>query len=170
MPSADDVERISGHIREACAERPRRNVDTGGIHVIQVYGASAMWKQIGDTQINDETIADLSDFKSNGVNARLALVDVRTNGGRFLKTLIYNLAGELSQANWVALTKIHHRELGDPVSVTYNGELVDLDYLRAVYELEFIERSVELSGAVVMEIGAGYGRTCHTLISNHDLA
>src|SRR5699024_4138511 len=141
-----------------------------GVPLSQVYAASAMWERIGEAQINDETITDLSHFKRNEVNARLAMVDVQTNGGRFLKTLIYNLAGDLSRTNWAALAKIHNPGLGDPVSVTYKGELIDLDYLRAIYELEFIERSVELSGATLMEIGAGYGRTCHALISNHDLS
>jgi putative sugar O-methyltransferase len=136
----------------------------------QVYAASPMWERICQTHINEETIADLSGFKNNPVNYKLALSDVQTNGVRFLKTLIYNLAGGLTAENWARLRKISGRDLGDPISVTYNGESVDLDYLRAVSELDFITRDVPLDGARVLEIGAGYGRTCHTLLSNHDIA
>ncbi|HET6289162.1 MAG TPA: putative sugar O-methyltransferase [Amycolatopsis sp.] len=136
----------------------------------RTYQASKMWQQIGEAHLNREMIADLAGFKNSEVNYRLALVNVQTNGVRFLKTLIYGLAGSLSKDAWAGLTRIRHREVGDPISVTYHGEQVDLDYLRAALELEFIAKQVDLDKAEVLEIGAGYGRTAHAIISNHEIS
>jgi hypothetical protein len=45
-----------------------------------------------------------------------------------------------------------------------------MDYLQAIYEIRFISRNLSLDAAHVLEIGAGYGRTCHALLSNHRIA
>ncbi|MFS8201092.1 putative sugar O-methyltransferase [Streptomyces sp. CWNU-52B] len=128
-----------------------------------------LWKYIGDHEVNAETVGDLAEFKRSQMIYRLTSFDVETNGVRYLKTLIYNLAGQLGPESWERLRRTAGRELGRPYSVTYDGEPVDLDYLRAVSDLEFIEKHVGLDGGRVLEIGAGYGRTCHTLMSNKDI-
>ncbi|MFE0137561.1 putative sugar O-methyltransferase [Streptomyces sp. NPDC059037] len=129
-----------------------------------------LWKYIGENQVNGRLVDDLTDFKTSQVNYRLTSFDVQTNGVRYLKTLIYNLASQLSPENWDRLRRIENREVGNPFSVTYDGEMVCLDYLRAVLDLEFIEKNVDLAGADVLEIGAGYGRTCHSFLSNHKIS
>ncbi|MCE7083354.1 putative sugar O-methyltransferase [Streptomyces sp. ST2-7A] len=134
------------------------------------YGPNALWADIGERQINEETTVSLENFKTSEVNYRIALFNVATNGGRYLKTLIYNLASELSPTHWTALRNVRNRDVGDPVSVRYNGETVDLDYVRAVRDLEFISAGVDVDAFRILEIGAGYGRTCHTILSNHDIA
>ncbi|GAB7042964.1 MULTISPECIES: putative sugar O-methyltransferase [Catenuloplanes] len=136
----------------------------------QTYGRSPLWERYNDTQVTKEAVAELAGFKSGDVNFKLALWDPRVNGVRYLKTLVFNLAAGLSPANWARLRRIAHRDVGDPFSITYDGEPVCLDYLQAVLELEFIESRLELAGARVLEIGAGYGRTCHAMLSNHDVA
>jgi len=128
-----------------------------------------LWKYIGDNEVNAEQIGDLAEFKRSPMIYRLTYFDVRTNGVRYLKTLIYNLAGRLGPESWDRLRRIKGRELGRPYSVTYDGEPVCLDYLRAVSDLEFMERNIDLDGGRILEIGAGYGRTCHTLMSNKDI-
>lgn len=50
------------------------------------------------------------------------------------------------------------------------GRPVCLDYAQAALEAEFILRRASLRGARVLEIGAGYGRTCHVLLSNVPIA
>jgi putative sugar O-methyltransferase len=113
---------------------------------------------------------NISNFKSSDINFKLALWDPRRNGVRYLKTLIYNLAAVLGEDNWDRMRNIRNRDVGNPICVRYDGELVCLDYLQAVFELEFISRHVSMAGAHVLEIGAGYGRTCHAFLSNHDIA
>jgi hypothetical protein len=39
----------------------------------------------------------------------------------------------------------------------------------SIFELSFILKNLQLGGASILEIGAGYGRTCHAIISNRDI-
>ncbi|WP_277305231.1 putative sugar O-methyltransferase [Spongiactinospora sp. TRM90649] len=135
-----------------------------------MYDRSPLWDRYGRTQVTKGAVADLANFKSNEVNFKLALWDPRVNGVRYLKTLIHALSSGLSAANWTRLRNIRERTLGNPIAIRYDGETVCLDYLQAVFEVEFMSAGVELDGAAVVEIGAGYGRTCHAMLSNHDVA
>jgi putative sugar O-methyltransferase len=132
-------------------------------------GQSPLWAHINQTQITKETTMDLTNFKSGGVNFKIALWDPQVNGVRYLKALIYNLCANLSLDNWNRLRQIRNREVGNPVAVKYNGEIVCMDYLQAVFEMEFMANNINLDGLSILEIGAGYGRTCHTVVSNHDV-
>ncbi|RKS06886.1 putative sugar O-methyltransferase [Nocardiopsis sp. Huas11] len=132
------------------------------------YGSSALWEHYNATRLTDDS--DLTGFKSSDINFKLALWDPRTNGVRYVKTLIHTLCSGLGPENWERLTRIARRDVGSPITVTYDGEDVCLDYLMAVRELEFIAAHTRLDGATVVEIGAGYGRTCHAILSNHDVA
>jgi putative sugar O-methyltransferase len=134
------------------------------------YGASALWAYNTAANVTQEAVRDLGNFKSNDVNFKLALWNPRTNGVRYLKTLVYMLASGLDAVSWQRLRNIANRDVGQPFTVRYNGMTVCLDYIQAVYELGFIGRSLNLDGCSIMEIGAGYGRTCHAILSNHDVA
>lgn len=133
------------------------------------YDQSPQWAHIISTLITENAAADLTNFKTSSINYKMALWDPRPNGVRYLKDLIYNLAMQLSPENRARLRLIRNREVGNPIAVTCAGETICLDYLQAVYELEFISGTVELGHANVLEVGAGYGRTCHAIISNHDI-
>jgi putative sugar O-methyltransferase len=133
------------------------------------FEPSGQWTHISDTLITKEVAADLAGFRSSTVNYRLALWDPRSNGVRYLKDLIYNLGEELSEANLVRLRRIRNREVGDPITVRCGGEDLCIDYLQTVYELEFIGGALDLAHGNVVEIGAGYGRTCHGILSNYDI-
>ncbi len=128
---------------------------------------SALWKLINTSCITLDKIQDLNDFKSSDVNFRIALWNPQTNGMRYLKTLIYNLCAELSPQNRDRLSKIKNRNVGEPISVNYDGQAVCMDYLQGVYEIEFIADHLHLDDMNIIEIGAGYGRTCHSILSNH---
>lgn len=127
---------------------------------------SALWKIINASCLTSDNIQELNDFKSSDVNFRIALWNPQTNGVRYLKTLIYNLCADLSPENRMRLSRIQNRNVGNPISVTYDGQRVCMDYLQAVYETEFISDHLPPDNLVIMEIGAGYGRTCHSLLSN----
>ncbi|MGV9772524.1 putative sugar O-methyltransferase [Streptosporangium sp. NPDC003464] len=134
------------------------------------YGRSPLWERYGRTKVTKEAVTDLANFKSNEVNFKMALWDPGVNGVRYLKTLVFNLSAGLSEANRARLRRIHNREVGNPIAVRYDGETVCMDYLQAVFEVEFLAGHLDLDGSAVLEIGAGYGRTCHAIMSNHDLA
>ncbi|GAA2098430.1 hypothetical protein GCM10009801_69530 [Streptomyces albiaxialis] len=136
----------------------------------QAFQASRQWQRISERWVTEEAAADLTDFKSDPRNFHLALWDPTTNGVRYLKALLYELATRLSPEEWARIEKVRNREVGNPLSVRIDGRPVCLDYLQASQELGFIEKAVELRGARVLEIGAGYGRVCHAMLSNYDLA
>lgn len=133
------------------------------------YGPSPLRERYNKTILTHEAAKDLSGFKSGAVNFKLGFWDPSVNGVRYLKALIYNLAAGLSSENWARLRKIKNRDTGSPISIHYNGEPVCMDYLLAVLELDFIARDVDLTGQRVLEVGAGYGRSCHAMLSNYDV-
>ena len=129
--------------------------------------ASHLWKYCDRMHIG-RIRHDLRRFRSSRVNHKIALFDPNSNGVRYLQMLIYCMAGSLSEANWQRLRNTGNRKfLGDPITVTRNGEAVCLDYLQAVLELEFIAAYLaDGEPATVIEIGAGYGRTAHMIACN----
>jgi putative sugar O-methyltransferase len=131
--------------------------------------ASPQWERIQQNWVTEDSAVDLTTFKSDDRNYNIALWSPEANGVRYLKTLVYDLAIGLGEADWRRLRNIRGRDVGEPLTVRVDGEPVCLDYLQAVQELGFIERQIGLSRARVLEIGAGYGRTCHAMLSNHDV-
>ncbi|MDI9571152.1 MAG: putative sugar O-methyltransferase [Pseudomonadota bacterium] len=132
--------------------------------------ASPLWKRINATALAVDRLNDLSDFKSSDVNFRLALWNPHTNGVRYLKTLIYNLCAALTPAQLARLATIKNRGEGQPISITYEGQSICMDYLQALYEIEFVSAHMSLEEADVLEIGAGYGRTAHAFLSCFPIA
>ncbi len=130
---------------------------------------SKLWEYINRTHITEEKIQDLTNFKSDSINHKLSIWNPRTNGVRYLKELIFYICTTLSSREWDKLTKIHKKETGGPYSIRYNNETVCLDYLQAVLEITIIEDDFDFQDASVIEIGAGYGRTCHAVLSNYDI-
>ncbi|MDW6064149.1 putative sugar O-methyltransferase [Streptomyces sp. FXJ1.4098] len=136
----------------------------------KAFQASRQWERISELWVTENSAADLRGFKSDRRNFNLALWDPTTNGIRYLRALVYELATRLGDDDWARIERIENREVGDPVSIRYEGHDICLDYLQAALELGFIEKEMDLHGAHVLEIGAGYGRTVHAMLSNYDLA
>ncbi|AYY12654.1 putative sugar O-methyltransferase [Actinobacteria bacterium YIM 96077] len=134
------------------------------------YQASRQWELINRYWVTDEAALDITNFKSGRPNHKIALWNPESNGVRYLKTLIYNLASGLGPADWDRIRRTSNRDFGNPIEVRWKGERICLDYLQAALEVGFVEKNVDLHGASVLEIGAGYGRTCHALLSNHDIS
>ncbi|MCX7634452.1 MAG: putative sugar O-methyltransferase [Syntrophales bacterium] len=133
---------------------------------------SPLWEHINRTYLAGTETEDLRNFKRSGVNFKISLWNPHTNGVRYLKTLIYNLCSNLTEDQWNKLKNTPGRHIGNPLTIRYNGEDVCLDYLQAVWELSFLEDHLprNIADATILEIGAGYGRTCHTILANHNPA
>lgn len=129
------------------------------------------WKEINEKQLSLENIeSGFENFKSSPINYKIALFNPEVNGVRYLKTVNFLLASSLSEAEKSLIANTANRDLGKPLSIQFEGMSVCLDYLQAATEANFIRQSLELANANVIEIGAGYGRTCHTLLSNFEIA
>jgi putative sugar O-methyltransferase len=134
------------------------------------FQASRQWERIQNRWITEDAGADLTRLKSDPRNFKLSLWDPSTNGVRYLKTLAYNLGMALTPQELARISRTPNREVGGPTTVRCQGETLCLDYLQATFEVGFIESGIDLDGARVLEIGAGYGRTCHMIMSNHELS
>ena len=119
---------------------------------------------------DDHDTETLAGFRSGDANFKLTLWDPHANGVRYLKALLYSVSGRLSPLDRERLRHIRNRNIGNPITVRHEGDEIDMDYLRAVQEVGFLADRVQLGGARIVEIGAGYGRTCHALIANYDVA
>jgi len=138
--------------------------------------ASRFWEYINRSQLSMESIKrELPKFKSSKVNFNISLHDPEDQGERYLRALIYNMAEQMTDDMFESMRRIYGKLKGFPIAILYKGEPVCLDYLQAVFELDFIQRYIStkrygaLHGKHVLEIGAGYGRTCHALMSNHNV-
>ncbi|MFJ9412531.1 putative sugar O-methyltransferase [Streptomyces sp. NPDC101227] len=134
------------------------------------FQASRQWERIQNRWITEDAAVDLTNLKSDPRNFKLSLWDPSTNGVRYLKALAYHLGMALSPEELARIRQTPNRDVGDPITVQCEGETLCMDYLQATFEVGFIEREINLSGAKILEIGAGYGRTCHMVMSNHDVS
>jgi putative sugar O-methyltransferase len=134
------------------------------------FTESPLWARYLETTVTSDSSVDLTDFKSNGINHKISMWNPATNGLRYFRFLIYHIGMNLSEKNLARLRRIPNREVGTPTTIRCHGEHMCMDYLLAVHELDFLAEHLPLDGMRLLEIGAGYGRTCHTLMSNHDLA
>jgi len=112
---------------------------------------------------------DWDKFKHSDFFYKIALWNPSANGVRYLKMLLYNLGMGLSEYHLNVLNKIPNRNIGNPYSVMVNGCEFDFDYLNSAYEISTIKDYLDLSEKRILELGAGYGRTCHSIISNFDI-
>ena len=129
------------------------------------YRPSNQWKQINDRFIGDPEGINLGSFRRNGEARKITVWDYNTDGARYYKTLLFNEALRLTDRQWGFLDKIQNRHVGNPITVTISGRSICFDYLLSIYEIDFLEDSLCLIRSAV-EIGAGFGRTCHSILSN----
>ena len=126
---------------------------------------SALWRHHFRESVTAGAL-DLTDFKRSPVNFKLALWNPQTNGVRYLKALTFLALGQADSRALRVLGRTRRRDFGHPYSVRRGGVEACLDYAQAALETEFILSHLPAAPRTVFEIGAGYGRTCHTLLSN----
>lgn len=134
------------------------------------YGPSKFWQDINNNHLSEENLKRFfKDFRSRDINFKLAYWNPHNNGVRYFKELIHNLVAELSPVQLKKISRVRASELGEPLSVTKNGLKISMDNLLALYETEFISKKFNFKGAHILEIGAGYGRTAHFIMTNYDI-
>jgi putative sugar O-methyltransferase len=120
---------------------------------------------------------DLESFRAiSGVNNRLGVWNPIDPTTRYYKSLAYEFAHYLNQTLQFSsinedlislLSQIPNQNVGAPPTLNLGGIKVSLDYLLAIEEYAFCYDALKQSQHIC-EIGAGFGRTCHSLLSlNH---
>lgn len=127
--------------------------------------SSDLWKYNIENHVVINTDEKFNNFKRNSVNFKISLWNPSTNGVRYLKMLTYNMAKSLSKKQKKIIANTKNRNIGNPISVNLEEDIC-LDYIQAALEVDYISH---LNPRTVLEIGPGYGRTCHAIISNLDI-
>jgi len=128
---------------------------------------SSLWLDIESSIFKDTESINLETFRLPGnINNRLASWDPYENQThRYFLNIVYNLASEMPERFFEIYANIKKVSLGSPVSVKFKGLDINIDYLLSAQETLFLDKL--LRGIKhVCEIGAGFGRTCHSIIEN----
>ncbi|EMO08162.1 sugar O-methyltransferase domain protein [Leptospira borgpetersenii str. Noumea 25] len=132
---------------------------------------SNLWK---DLVSKFQNIDDhfLNSFRMPGnSNNRLAAWDPFDPTMRFFKFLLLNECGCKPDSFFIKYNKLGNVNLGNPVFITVDREKskilseINIDHFFSVEEYEFLEANLPLRVCQnILEIGAGFGRTCQGLI------
>lgn len=123
---------------------------------------------------------DINTFRAiGGVNDRLGIWSAFDKSSRYYKALMFEFAMYLenlmiqskkTDGLLTLLQKIPNQNIGSPPTIKLGGGCnVSLDYLLAVEEHLFVS-DILIDIDHVCEIGAGFGRTCHTFMALSDIA
>jgi hypothetical protein len=132
-----------------------------------MYGASAMWQRLADKWPSEFDVHQ-KNWRTEGIVAGALSVrdpNRNSNGLRFYLSLLMVLLYASDKQDEELYHRIPNRNLGDPYAVKFFGTQIDMDYYQSVQEYKTIATHVSLGGATVLEIGAGYGRLAHSILS-----
>ena len=126
------------------------------------FNNSPLWNSILAQDVFAQI--DLNTFKEEGANTRITQYSSKTHGVLFLKNLLFQMANKFKKDELSLLHNVPNRHIGGGIGIAYKGISLDLDYLLALEEVIFLKTYLD-SVESILEIGAGYGRTCHTILS-----
>lgn len=129
---------------------------------------SPIWDKLHAGPLADPEGIDLDTFRSSGPLFAISVWDPSRYGLRYLKMLLHALLVHAEPGDTALYKRITNRDLGQPITVRVRGTNVCLDYFQAVDEAKTIAAAATpRAGARMVEIGPGYGRTCHAMLSLH---
>jgi len=130
------------------------------------FSYSPKWQRLFEGCLGKPETINLENFRSTDPVFLITTWDPNTNGLKYLKTLLYYFMLNSSSEDIEMLRQIPNRSLGNPISVNVKGVEVCFDYFQAINEVKMIRNYADLpQNAKIVEIGPGYGRTCHALLS-----
>ena len=129
---------------------------------------SEQWRKLTRDEFGRIDGTFLDNFRAPSSRNKFVAWDPTEQSNRYFKFLLQTVAKRQSDRFFSAYKQIRNRNVGRPLSVRCNACDIDADYLAAVEEWEFLQVNGALDGVDrVVEIGAGFGRTCHTLLTLH---
>lgn len=131
------------------------------------HPTSKLWQILCEelySNINDDFFANFRE-PHNPAN-RFSTWPPKEPTFRYYLTLVFNEVRKKERHFFDNYRKIGNTLLGQPLCVSANGVQVNLDYLTCLEEFDFLSKSIKLNTLLsVVEVGAGFGRTAHTLLS-----
>lgn len=128
---------------------------------------SELWADLSDSLFGAIDESFLSNFRRpGGANKRLAAWDPFDPTMRYFKFLLFSTAARKPEKFFRYYGALKNVDIGNPTSVKVRSCDINVDYLFSVEECLFIDRCADLAKLrSVIEIGAGFGRTCHAIVS-----
>ena len=126
------------------------------------FGENTQWKRI-NSRIEALSDEDMGSFKRNKKVQVFPTWSPEKFGIYYLKTMLMVAADHLDEYDFALLDKVTNRNFGNPITITVKGRDLCSDYLQSLYEAKFIDNIGQRVERMI-EIGAGYGRTCHTML------
>ena len=127
---------------------------------------SNLWANLSESlfsQIDDKFIDNFR--QPGGVNSRLAAWDPFDPTMRYYKLILFNAAMRWTDDAYLLYRKLGNTNVGNPVTVRSKGLDINLDYLFTINEYMFLKSNMNIQSInSIIEIGAGFGRTCHALL------
>ena len=131
-----------------------------------VHKISELWEKIGEelySNINNEFLENFRE-PQNPAN-RFSTWPPKESTYRYYLNFLFNEVRKKNEDFFENYKKIGNTLLGQPLCVSANGVKVNLDYLTSMEEYNFLSKNIDLKNIEsIIEIGAGFGRTAHTLL------
>ncbi len=128
---------------------------------------SDLWNSLSRNQFANVDDGFIETFRRpGGASNRLACWDPLDATMRYFKFLLYTAAARQPERFFALYRRLGRVDLGQPVSVTVRSCAINIDYFLAIEELLFLESALDLRRVrSIVEIGGGFGRTCHALLA-----
>lgn len=128
---------------------------------------SELWTKITESLFSKIDDQFIKNFRSpGGANSRLAAWDPYDKSMRYYKFLLFNISRNKDITFFDSYKKIGNTNIGNPIIVKVNDCDIDIDYLFSIEEYIFLTKHLDSKMIRnVVEIGAGFGRTCHALLN-----
>ena len=138
------------------------------------YNQSDLWESIFINNIDRLSRENLSNFRKSGnINNRISAWDPQEKSVRYFKTLLMKFCSDLDvdfSKNdldfYKFVSQIKKQNLGSPITVNYSQLKLSIDYALSMEEILFINEHMH-NISNILEIGAGFGRTCHSFLSTY---
>ena len=146
-----------------------------------------LWDLILTESFDLDSIALDSFREINGQNDRFTSWSAIEPSSRYFKSLLYAHAENLDRrilqsklslnleskdkrnGNGIKyyLKKIRNQNFGNPTSINYFNNDINIDYLLSIEEMFFLHKELKES-KTILEIGAGFGRLAHSIVENFE--
>lgn len=129
--------------------------------------SSDLWNSLSGSLFANVDDAFIAEFRRpGGANNRLAAWDPFDRTMRYFMFLLFNACKRQPDLFFDHYKALGNTSIGNPVTVRVRGLDINIDHLFSIEEFMFVDRAVEMSEIkTVVEIGAGFGRTCHAFMA-----
>jgi len=129
------------------------------------YGPNAFVKSVIEDNDFIKDSIDITQYNNMKIRHKICEYNPQTHGEYFLKNILFQFASSFSNDELMDLDRIKNRLLSGGITINYGKRTVNLDFLQALEEIQFLKSKLPYVNSI-LEIGCGYGRTCHAILQS----